>query len=138
MSEIISITVTNMVYIVYLARYHGKLNGAYPEHYISDYAYFYLTRVGISCLLEWFCFTISLLVLTYKLNLPLLKLWRKNWKWYILVTVTQSCFIVIYAIVSNHVTLLIDSDIVQNHKYGIPESSTLLNCNVTKVSFWSQ
>ena len=64
--------------------------------------------------------------------------WRKRWKWYILVTIIQTCFILIYAIISSHLSLVIDTDIVKNHKFGIPANAALLNCNGTKVTFWSQ
>ena len=137
-SEIISVTVTNMVYIITLARYHGMLNGAYPETPIKDYAYSFLTRVGITCGLECISFAVSLFILTFKFNLPLITLWRKRWKWYILVTIIQTCFILIYAIISSHLSLVIDTDIVKNHKFGIPANATLLNCNGTQVTFWSQ
>ena len=127
-----------MVYVVCLAHHHGKLDGRYSKNSIKNYAYFYFDSCWNQYLLQWFCFTLSLVLLTYKSNFPLGALWCKHLKWYILVMVTQSWFITICAIISNHLNLVIDSDIEQNLKFRIFASSTLLKCNVTKYSFWSQ
>ena len=136
LTEISSLVITNMVISSYNVRYQVPIEGCDNCSNI-DYFYRYLVRIGISCGLECFFLIPALYTLSRKANLPLIKLWGKKRYWYVFYIVVLSSFTHVYTMNRNNIMQIVEVNIVQEQRYRISNSSTLLNCNQTHISFWS-
>ena len=133
LSEIMSVIVINMLVYMYSLHFQIPIN---KKDVVIAYVNSFLKRVGISLSLEFIFLVPSLVLLTYHLNLPILKLWRKYWKSYLLVTTFCSCMTLLYAQDRNQLTQLVEESLVKSSRQST-NGSFPWYCNETKgIGFW--
>ena len=129
--ELSSVTISQMVPMSYsilhkLPRYPNT------EYKVTDYIYDFLARVGLVLGLEGAFWMPTLIITTYQINLPLVKLWRRKWKSYIFAIIILSCCTLMYF--SNQVVTrtLLMSEIIDQQKV-LFNGTVLIKCNQTNI-----